>query len=259
MANLTPAIFFGHGSPMLTLSRNRYTQGWQQIGRNIQKPKAVLCISAHYYVPNTEIVVSTSPQTIHDFGGFPQELFDVQYPAPGDPELARRVAGMLAPLHVELTDRWGYDHGTWSVLRHVFPNADVPVVALSVDLRRPASYHFEIGERLAALREEGVMIVGSGNLVHNLARWVRDAPDFEPFSWARIFDERVKELIQGRDFSEVVAYERLGRAAELAVPTPDHYLPILYVLGSSVAQDALSFPIEGIDGGAMSMRVVQFS
>ena len=253
---LTPAIFFGHGSPMLTLSRNHYTNVWAELGQKLPKPKAIVCISAHYFVPSTEILISTSPRTIHDFGGFPQELYGIQYPAPGDPELARRIGEMLAPLQVDFTERWGYDHGTWTVLRHVYPDADVPIVVLSIDLRRPASHHHEIGRRLAALREENVLIVGSGNLVHNLMRFDRRM-DVPPYEWAATFDERVKELIQGREFDGVVHYERLGREAELSAPTPDHYLPLLYVLGATTSEDSLSFPIEGIAGGSMSMRAVQ--
>ncbi len=241
---------------MLTISSNRYTQAWAELGKTLPKPKAIVCISAHYFVPSTEVLVSTAPRTIHDFGGFPQELYDIQYPAPGDPELARRIGGMLTPLQVDFTERWGYDHGTWTVLRHLYPKADVPVVVLSIDLRRPPEHHYEIGRRLAALREENILIVGSGNLVHNLMRFDRNM-DVPPYEWAATFDERVKELILGRDFSSVVHYDRLGREAALSVPTPDHYLPLLYVLGTTTAEDSLTFPIEGISGGSMAMRAVQ--
>jgi 4,5-DOPA dioxygenase extradiol len=175
----TPAIFFGHGNPMNAVLNNNYTNAWQQIGSRIPKPKSILCISAHWYVPETGVTISTSPRTIHDFGGFPQELFQVNYPAPGDPALARRVQTMLAPLPVVLDESWGLDHGTWSVLCHVYPKADIPIVQLSIDEKQPPSFHYEIGKRLAPLRDEGVLIVGSGNLVHNLHAygWGRHVPE----------------------------------------------------------------------------------
>ena len=168
MANILPAIFFGHGNPMNAVLNNIYTDAWRRIGELTTKPSAILSISAHWFVPGTGVTVSTAPRTIHDFGGFPRQLYQVQYPAPGDPDLARRVQQLLAPLPVALDSSWGFDHGTWSVLRHVYPAADIPIVQLSIDESRPPSFHYEIGRKLAPLRAEGVLIVGSGNLVHNL-------------------------------------------------------------------------------------------
>ena len=254
---LMPAIFFGHGNPLNALLHNAYTDRWSAIGRAVPRPKAILCISAHWYIPGAAVTVNTAPRTIHDFGGFPRELYEVQYPAPGDPELARRVNTMLAPIPVEFDERWGLDHGTWSVLRHVYPEADIPIVQLSIDETRAASFHYEIGQRLAPLREEGILIVGSGNLVHNLHAyaWGRHAVD--PFEWAVRFEQEARGLLQSGDHRPLVQYETLGREAQLSIPTPDHYLPLLYVIGASTPKDRLSFPVEGVDGGSISMLSVQ--
>jgi 4,5-DOPA dioxygenase extradiol len=258
---LTPTFFFGHGSPMLTLSKNVYTDAWRAVGQALSlpatKPRAVVCISAHWYTISTGVMVNTAPETIHDFGGFPQALFDIRYPAPGDPILARRIQKLLQPVPVALSTDWGFDHGTWTVLRHVFPNADVPVVQLSIDAHLPAAMHFQIGQRLAELREEGVLLIGSGNVVHNLREYVRNQPDMPPFDWNKAFDLRVRQLLHAGDYQPLIAYEKLGIEARRAVPTPDHYLPLLYVLGSSVKADHLSFPTGGFDGGSMSMMSVR--
>ena len=254
---LMPAIFFGHGNPMNALLNNAYTERWSAIGKALARPKAILCISAHWYIPGAAVTLNTAPRTIHDFGGFPRELYEVQYPAPGDPELARRVQAMLAPIRVEFDERWGLDHGTWSVLRHVYPAADIPIVQLSIDETKPANFHYEIGQRLAPLREEGILLVGSGNLVHNLHAyaWGRHAVD--PFEWAVRFEQEARGWLQSGDHRPLVHYESLGREAQLSIPTPDHYLPLLYVIGASSAKDRLSFPVEGVDGGSISMLSVQ--
>ena len=242
---------------MNALLRNGYTERWTAIGTNLPRPKAILCVSAHWYVPGAAVTVNTAPRTIHDFGGFPRELYEVQYPAPGDPDLARRVQKLLAPLAVELDERWGLDHGTWSVLCHVYPKADIPIVQLSIDETKPASFHYEIGQRLAPLREEGILIVGSGNLVHNLHTyaWGRHAVD--PFEWAVRFEQEARGLLLSGDHKPLIHYERLGRDATLSVPTPDHYLPLLYVIGSGASKEPLTFPVEGVDGGSISMLTVQ--
>jgi 4,5-DOPA dioxygenase extradiol len=254
---LMPAIFFGHGNPMNALLNNLYTERWSAIGKAVARPRAIVCISAHWYIPGAAVTVNSAPRTIHDFGGFPRELYEVQYPAPGDPELARRVQKMLAPIPVEFDERWGLDHGTWSVLRHVYPNADIPIVQLSIDETKPASFHYEIGQRLAPLREEGILLVGSGNLVHNLHAyaWGRHAVD--PFEWAVRFEQEARGWLQSGDHRPLVHYETLGREAQLSIPTPDHYLPLLYVIGAGSAKDRLSFPVEGVDGGSISMLSVQ--
>jgi len=257
MADTLPTIFFGHGNPMNALTTNRYTEAWRAVGQRTVRPKAILSISAHWFVPETGVTISTAPRTIHDFGGFPPELYRVQYPAPGDPELARRVQHILAPLPVALDDSWGLDHGTWSVLTHVYPDASVPIVQLSIDARRPPAFHLEVGSRLAPLREEGVLIVGSGNLVHNLRAYAWGNPLQEPYDWAARFETEARGLLETGDFGPLVSYEQLGQDARLAIPTPDHYLPLLYVLGTRQQTDAVSFPVEGSEGGSISMLAVQ--
>jgi len=243
---------------MNALLRNPYTESWSAIGQGIPRPEAILCVSAHWYVEDASVTVSTSPRTIHDFGGFPQELYQVQYPAPGDPDLALRVQKLLAPVPVRLDDRWGLDHGTWAVLCHVYPKANIPVVQLSIDETQPSSFHYEIGKRLAALREEGVLIVGSGNLVHNLHAYAWGRHTAAPYDWAVTFEKRVRELLLAEETNPLIDYEnRLGQEAMLAIPTPDHYLPLLYVIGARQSREAITFPVEGVDGGSISMLAVQ--
>lgn len=222
------------------------------------KPQAVLCVSAHWYLPGTAVTASLKPRTIHDFGGFPKELYQVQYPASGDPALAARVQDLLAPVPVRLDEgHWGLDHGTWSVLCHVFPDADVPVVQLSIDETQPAEFHYELAKRLAPLRDEGVLIMGSGNLVHNLHAYAWGRHEVEPLDWAVRFETLARELLLKGDDGPLVAYEALGRDAQLSAPTPDHYLPLLYVMAQRRAGEQASFPVEGFDGGSISMLTIQ--
>jgi len=255
--NRLQAIFFGHGNPMNALSANEYTEGWKQIGARIARPKAILSVSAHWFVPETGVTITTAPRTIHDFGGFPRELYNVRYPAPGDPVLARRVQKLLAPLPVKLDESWGLYHGTWSVLRHVYPDADIPVVQLSIDETQPSSFHYEVGRRLAPLREEGVLVVGSGNLVHNLHAygWGRHVP--EPFDWAIRFEDQARQMLLAGEHKPLVQYDFLGADAHLSIPTPDHFLPLLYVIATAQKEDRISFPVQGVDGGSISMLTVQ--
>lgn len=257
MTNTMPAIFFGHGNPLNALARNEYTEGWAAVGRDVPRPRAVLCVSAHWYVPGTAVTAMQAPRTIHDFGGFPHELYEVQYPAPGDPELATRVRDLLAPAPVGLDYRWGLDHGTWSVLRHVFPGADVPVVQLSIDETQAPSFHYELARRLAPLRDEGVLVMGSGNLVHNLHTYAWGRHETGPFDWAVRFEERARQLLLAGNDAPLVSYETLGRDALLAAPTPDHYLPLLYVIALRRDGEAVTFPVEGVDGGSISMLTVR--
>ncbi|HEX6794395.1 MAG TPA: 4,5-DOPA dioxygenase extradiol [Casimicrobiaceae bacterium] len=251
-----PAIFFGHGNPMNALARNAFTDAWSAIGRTIARPKAILSVSAHWYIPGTSVTIADAPRTIHDFGGFPRELFAVQYPAPGSPALAARVRELLAPVHVGEDARWGLDHGTWSVLVHVYPDADIPVVQLSIDETREASWHYEIAKQLAPLRDEGVLIVGSGNLVHNLHTYAWGNPALRAYDWAQRFEDKARALLRAEDFAPLVDYESLGRDAQLSAPTPDHYLPLVYVLAQYRDGDTVTFPVEGFDGGSISMLSV---
>jgi len=252
-----PAVFFGHGNPMNALLRNDYTEGWAAVGAAIPRPRAVLCVSAHWYIPAAMVTAMDRPRTIHDFGGFPRELYAVEYPAPGDPELAERVRTLLAPVAVERDHAWGLDHGTWSVLRHVFPKADVPLVQLSIDARQPASFHYELGRRLSPLRDEGVLIAGSGNLVHNLHAYAWGRQSVEPYDWAVRFENDIRQLLSAGDDRELIEYETFGNDGMLSVPTPDHYLPLLYILGLRRPGETVHFPVEGFDGGSISMLAVQ--
>ena len=252
-----PAMFFGHGNPMNALEHNGWTDQWNAIGARIPRPRAVLSLSAHWYIQATLVTAMSRPRTIHDFGGFPEELYDVQYPALGSPDLAARVQDLLTSVAVGRDDRWGLDHGTWSVLCHVFPRADVPVVQLSIDGTKPPSFHYEIGKMLAPLRVEGVLVIGSGNVVHNLQAYAWGQRDVVAFDWAVNFEERVRKFLMSGEDGPLIDYESLGREAILSVPTPDHYLPLLYLCALRREGDDLTFPVDGLDGGSASMLTVQ--
>jgi 4,5-DOPA dioxygenase extradiol len=252
-----PAFFFGHGNPMHAIEENQYTRAWSEIGRSIPRPEAIVAISAHWYPPATLVTAMERPRTIHDFGGFPDALFAVQYPAPGAPDLARRIQQLLDPVDVGLDEAWGLDHGTWAVLRHVFPDAHIPIVQLSIDETQPAAVHYEIGQRLAPLREESILVIGSGNLVHNLHAYAWGRRPQEPYDWATRFEALARELMLAREHQPLIDYERLGRDAMLSAPTPEHYLPLLYILGLHQPDEQVTFPIEGIDGGSVSMLSVR--
>lgn len=252
-----PAIFFGHGNPLNAVQTNGYTEAWSAIGRSMPRAKAILCISAHWYIPGVAVTAMDKPRTIHDFGGFPRELFEVQYPAPGSAELAVRVQQLLGPNVIADTGRWGLDHGTWSVLVHVFPDADIPVVQLSIDETQPPEFHYNLGKMLAPLRDEGVLVMGSGNLIHNLHTYAWGKHDVEPFDWALRFEEQARSLMLNGEHEPLINYESLGRDALLSAPTPDHYLPLLYILGTQSIGEEVTFPVEGFDGGSISMTAVQ--
>ena len=247
-----PAVFFGHGSPLNALEQNRFTDAWRHIGTALPKPKAILCVSAHWMTRGTAVTAMDKPRTIHDFSGFPQELFEVQYPAPGSPTLAARVRELLAPVEVQLDKSWGLDHGTWSVLAQVYPDANVPVVQLSLDSTQPPQYHYNLGARLAPLRDEGVLIVGSGNVVHNLGR-IQWAEDAKPYGWATRFNEKVRAHLAAREHQPLIHYLSLGSDARLSVPTPEHYLPLLYIIAAQGEDETISLPIDGIELGSIGM------
>lgn len=257
MTNLMPVFFIGHGNPMNALSRNKYTEGWASIHGSTPRPRAILSVSAHYYIPFTMVTASLNPPTIHDFSGFPEELYQFEYPAPGSRDLAQRVKELLKPTSVKFDDNWGLDHGTWSVLRHVFPNADIPVVQLSIDETQPPKFHYEMGHRLMSLREEGVLIVGSGNIVHNLSAYKWTGRDMDPFDWAMRFENYVREMLMKGEYKSLIDYQNFGDDAILSVPSPDHYLPFIYVLGLCEETEEVSFPVQGIDGGSVSMLAVR--
>jgi 4,5-DOPA dioxygenase extradiol len=255
---MLPALFVGHGNPLNALQKNDWTRAWAALGAALPRPRAVLSISAHWYIDGTAVTAMTAPRTIHDFGGFPRELYQVRYAAPGDPSLATRVQQLLAPLAVSADESWGLDHGTWSVLRHIFPDADVPVVQLSIDETRPPTFHYELGTKLRPLRAEGILLVGSGDVVHNLHAYAWGRHPQGPYDWALRFEGRVRRALIAGDHATLVGYEKLGPDALLAVPTPEHFLPLLYVLGASAAGEPVTFPVEGMDGGSVSMLAAQF-
>jgi 4,5-DOPA dioxygenase extradiol len=247
-----PVIFFGHGSPMNTLARNQYTEAWRKLGASVPKPKAILAISAHWFTHGTAVTAMAKPRTIHDFGGFPQALFDFQYPAPGDPRLAARVRDLLAPAEVQLDQSWGLDHGTWSVLVHAFPDAGIPVVQLSMDATKPAQFHYELGKQLAPLRDEDVLIVGSGNVVHNLMLMQR-GEGVPAFDWAKRFNGMVRDALASGNHRALIEFERMGEDARLSVPTPEHYLPLLYIAALQAGDESMAFIVDGYEAGSLGM------
>lgn len=253
-----PALFIGHGSPMNAIDTNQFTRSLNILGKELERPEAILVISAHWMTEGTWITHMDKPKTIHDFYGFPQPLFDVQYPAPGRPDIAQAIQKEISDPKIQLDhEAWGLDHGTWSVLRHMYPDADVPVMQLSIYMSQPPEYHVKLGQELAKLREKGVMILGSGNLVHNLRRirWEKDAI---PYEWAIEFDEWTKKKIQARDFKALQNEFLNTEAGKLSNPSLDHYYPLLYILGASDKKDELRFEYEEIQNASISMRSFSF-
>lgn len=255
-----PVLFIGHGSPMNGIEDNEFSRTWAKFGNEIPKPKAVLVISAHWLTKGTYITAMSNPRTIHDFGGFPQALFEVQYPAPGDSILAEETSKLITSTSVGLNHDWGLDHGTWSVVKHMYPNADIPVLQLSIDYNKPPQYHFDLAKQLKSLRKKGVLIIGSGNMVHNLRMidWNKMEETNYGFDWAIEMNAIFKEKIGNNDFNSLIEYEKLNAAAKLAIPTPDHYYPLLYAMALQENNDEIEFFNDKLVGGSLNMTSVKW-
>ncbi|MEJ0102567.1 MAG: 4,5-DOPA dioxygenase extradiol [Bacteroidota bacterium] len=258
---LMPVLFVGHGSPMNGIEDNEFSKRWEKMGEEIPTPRAVLVISAHWFTNGTKITSMDFPKTIHDFGGFPQELFDVQYPAPGNPELAEETRSLIHSAKVEPDHDWGLDHGAWTVVRRMYPKANIPVLQLSIDYTKPPQYHYELAKELSALRKKGVLILGSGNMVHNLrmVNWGMMGKEGGGYDWALTINDKFKSLIESKDHRALINYEKLGKEAQLAIPTPEHYLPLLYSLSLQNGKDELSFFNDKALGGSLTMTSVKLS
>jgi 4,5-DOPA dioxygenase extradiol len=253
-----PVLFLGHGSPMNAIEENEFVNGFRNIGNEIIKPKAILCISAHWETKGTFVTAMPSPRTIHDFGGFPKELFAVQYPVAGSPDLAKETKALIKRTEVGLDEKWGLDHGAWSVLKHLYPNADVPVIQLSIDYTKGPQYHFELAKELSILREKGILIVGSGNMVHNLSRvaWNKLNETFA-YDWAIEADEKMKSYLLSGDFQKLIDYKNQGKAFELAIPSPEHYLPLIYALGFKNKEEKIRIFNDKPIAGSLTMTSVK--
>ena len=254
-----PVLFIGHGSPMNAIEENEFVQGWRDLGKSLPHPKAILCVSAHWETRGTYVTAMSNPKTIHDFGGFPKALYEVEYPAPGSPELANETKHSITKTTVGLDEKWGLDHGAWSVIRRMYPEADVPVIEMSLDYSQGPQYHYDLGKQLAALRNKGVLIIGSGNMVHNLrlVAWDKmNEPEYG-FDWAIHANDKFKSLIESGDFKSLISYNNLGREVQLAVPTPDHYLPLLYALALKEENEAVSFFNDKPVMGSLTMSSVR--
>jgi 4,5-DOPA dioxygenase extradiol len=254
-----PVLFLGHGSPMNAIEENQFVTGFRDLAKTLPQPNAILCISAHWYTKGTKVTAMEMPKTIHDFGGFPPELFAVQYPAKGSPELALETKELLQPVAVELDDTWGLDHGAWSVIKHLYPEANVPVIQLSIDYSKPPEYHFELAKQLSDLRYKGILIVGSGNIVHNLR--LVDYPNFDKdnygYDWAIEAREIVNNYLLDGNFKPLFDYERQSKSFQLAIPTPEHFLPLLYTLGLKEEKEELSLFNDKLVAGSLSMTSVK--
>lgn len=254
-----PVLFLGHGSPMNAIEENEFVTGWRNIGKTLPKPNAILCVSAHWETRGTYLTAMDKPMTIHDFGGFPKELFEVQYPAPGSPELARETKSIIKKTIVGLDDKWGLDHGCWSVIRHLYPNADVPVIQMSLDYYQSPQYHYDLAKELSFLRKKGVLIIGSGNMVHNLGlvNWEKiDEPGFG-YDWAIEANETMKSLILSNDHKTLIDYKLQGKAFNLAIPTPDHFLPLLYSLALKEENEIVNIFNDKAVAGSLTMTSIK--
>lgn len=256
-----PVLFLGHGSPMNAIEENQFVTGFRNMAKTLPKPNAILCISAHWYTKGTKLTAMQMPKTIHDFGGFPQALFNVQYPAKGSPQLAEMTSQMLQPIEVTLDHSWGLDHGAWSVIKHLYPNADIPVIQLSIDHTKAPQYHYELAQKLMKLRHKGILIIGSGNLIHNLG--LIDFQNFDKdnygFDWAIEAHDIMNKLLLEQNHQALIQYQKQSKAMQLAIPTPDHYLPLIYTLGLQQKQDAITLFNDKLLAGSLSMTSIKIA
>jgi 4,5-DOPA dioxygenase extradiol len=253
-----PVLFLGHGSPMNAIEENEFVANFRRLGNELVRPNAILCISAHWETNGTYVTAMQNPPTIHDFGGFPQELFEVQYPAPGSPQLAKQTKAIITKTNVGLDDKWGLDHGAWSVIKHLYPNADIPVIQMSIDYTQPAKYHYELAKELNGLRTKGVLIVGSGNMVHNLrmVSWKR-LNEVYAYDWTIEANERMKDFIVNDDHKSLIDFKSQGKAFELAIPTPEHYMPLIYTLALKTKNEEITIFNDKPVGGSLTMTSVK--
>ncbi|MDX2190967.1 MAG: 4,5-DOPA dioxygenase extradiol [Bacteroidota bacterium] len=256
-----PVLFLGHGNPMNAIEENQFVTGFRSIAKTLPKPNAILCISAHWYTKGTKVTAMEMPRTIHDFGGFPKELFEVQYPAKGSPELAQETKTILQPTVVELDEKWGLDHGAWSVIKHLYPNADIPVIQMSIDYTKPAQYHYELAQKLNSLRHRGILIIGSGNIVHNLGLvdWKNFEIDNYGHDWAIEARETMNKYLLNGDYQPLINYDKQSKAVNMAIPTPDHYLPLIYTLGLQQKGENLTLFNDKLVAGSLSMTSVKIT
>lgn len=254
-----PVLFLGHGSPMNAIEENQFVQGFRNVAKEIPKPNAILCISAHWFTQGTKVTAMDMPKTIHDFGGFPKALFDVEYPAPGNPALAKETAELLSPVFVEEDHNWGLDHGAWSVIKHMYPNADIPVIQMSIDYTKPPQYHFDLAKRLEKLREKGILIIGSGNIIHNLRMvdWKNINTVGAGWDWAIEAREKTNNWLIDGNFQNLIDYQKQGLSLQYAIPTPDHYLPLIYSLGLKNSSEDLVLFNDDLIAGSLSMTSVR--
>jgi len=253
-----PVLFLGHGSPMNAIEENEFVREFRALGQSIPRPNAILCISAHWETQGTFVTAMDKPPTIHDFGGFPKALFDVQYPAPGHPELASQIRSLVKKTEIGLDQKWGLDHGAWSVIKHLYPQANIPVLQMSLNYNQPAQYHYDLARELSSLRKRGILIIGSGNMVHNLGRieWTK-LNEFYAFDWALEASEKMKHYILDGDHQSLIHYRNQGKAFDLAIPSPEHYLPLLYALALKDNNDRLSLFNDKALGGSLTMTSVK--
>ncbi len=254
-----PILFIGHGSPMNAIEENEFVVGFRNMAKTLPKPHAILCISAHWFTQGTKVTAMETPQTIHDFGGFPKALFEVQYPAKGSPELAKVTQDLLDPIAVELEQKWGLDHGAWSVIKHLYPDANIPVIQLSIDYNKNAQYHYDLAKKLYSLRNKGVLIIGSGNIVHNLG--LVDFSNFNKdnygYDWAIEARTTINDYLFDGNFQPLIDYQKQNKSFQLAIPTPEHYLPLIYTLGLKDRKDNLNLFNDKLLAGSLSMTSVK--